>query len=95
MVRNDDGSYSVWLKLGETVDFQQRKKQYKGTTEIDKVLCLMKVKMRLKSETAVLDFMNSKNLVRGKREYFLCPEYRINEIRRGFVTTHNKFIGRG
>ena len=93
MVRNSDGTYSVWVKVGETVEFLNRLKQYKGTTEVAEVLCNLPVHNRKASEDNALEFLESKKLIRGRREYFLVPEGRLAEITEEFFKNHIMFTG--
>ena len=91
LTRNADGSYKVWLKVGETVELIQRLKQYRGVLAVADILCVLPVHDRRKSETNALDFMLSKNLTRGKREYFSVSENRLDEIVEGFFQSHINF----
>ena len=93
LVRNTDGSYSVWVKVGETVEFLNRLKQYKGTTAVEEVLCNLPVHNRNNSENNAIDYLVSKKLIRGRREYFLVPEERLAEITEGFFQNHIIFTG--
>ena len=93
MVRNSDGTYSIWCKVGETVEFLHRLKQYKGTTEVAEVLCNVPVHNRKASEDNAIDFLLTKKLIRGRREYFLVPEDRLAEITEEFFKNHIMFTG--
>lgn len=93
LVRNVDGTYSCWTKIGETVDFIERKKKYKAVREISSVLGLVPVHNRLKSEKNMIDAFSRTNfLLRGRREYFLCPEKQLNNLESLFFSVHNLYI---
>ena len=93
LVRNADGTFSCWTKIGETVDFIERKKKYKAVQEIDSVLALVPVLDRLKSEKNMLEEFAATNfLTRGRREYFLCPEERLTNLETLFFLGHHRYI---
>ena len=80
LVRNSDGTYSRWVKIGECIEFMARLKQYRGTEEPEEVLCVVPVHNREGSQNSAIDYLVSENLIRGKREYFQVPEERMDEI---------------
>ena len=93
LVRNLDGTYSCWTKVGETVDFLERKKKYKAVEEIEMILGLVPVHDRLRSEKNMLEeFAATDFLQRGRREYFLCPETRLGNLQTMFFSVHHKYI---
>ena len=93
LVRNPDGTYNRWVKIGECVEFLSRLKAYRGTDEVEEVLCVLPVHNRKESEDNSIDYLLSQNLVRGRREYFQVPEHRMDEITEGIFRTHILFTG--
>lgn len=93
ITRNADGTFNVWIKVGETVELIQRLKQYRGVLSVQDILCVLPVHDRRKSEDNALEFLLSKNLTRGKREYFSVPEARLDEIVESFFMNHIIFTG--
>ena len=93
LVRNEDGTYSRWVKVGECIEFAARLKQYRGTEAVEEVLCVLPVHNRKKSENNAIDFLLSQNLVRGRSEYFQVPEDRLDEIVEGFFRSHIMYTG--
>ena len=88
LVRKANGSYNVWVKLGETIEFARRIKKYKGTEAVGKVLCVLPVHDRIASENNAIDYMVRRQFPRGKREYFQVPEESVTEIVVGFFLNH-------
>ena len=93
LVRNANGTYNCWVKIGECVEFLARLKQYKGTEAVDEVLCVVPVHNREASQTSAIDYLVGQHLVRGRREYFQVPEERMDEITEGIFRTHILFTG--
>ena len=93
LVRNADGTYNRWVKIGECVEFLSRLKAYRGTDEVETVLCVLPVHNRKESENNSIEYLLSQNLVRGRREYFQVPEQRMNEITEGIFQNHILFTG--
>ena len=93
LVRNKDGTYSQWVKIGECIEFLARMKQYKGTQEVEQVLCVLPVHDRKKSENNAIEYLVNQHLIRGRREFFLVPEGRMDEIVEGIFQTHIIFTG--
>ena len=93
LVRNKDGTYNRWVKIGECTEFVARLKQYNGPDEPEEVLCLVPVHNRVASHNSTIDFLISKNLVRARREYFQVPEQLLDEIVEGVFQNHHSFTG--
>ena len=93
LVRNNDGTFDQWVKIGECIEFLTRLKQYKGTEEVSEVLCVLPVHNRDASQTSAIDYLVSQKLARGKREYFRVPEDRTDEIVEGIFQNHILFTG--
>ena len=93
LVRNPDGTYNRWVKIGECIEFLARLKQYKGTEEVEEVLGVLPVHNREASQTSSIDYLVSQNLIRGRREYFQVPEQRLDEIVEGIFQNHIMFTG--
>jgi len=93
LVRKPDGTYNCWVKIGECIEFLARLKQYRGTEEVDEVLCVVPVHNRDASQASAIDYLVSQHLIRGRKEYFQVPEERMDEITEGVFRNHIMFTG--
>ena len=93
LIRNADGTYNRWVKIGECLEFLQRLKGYRGVDAVEEVLCVMPVHNRKASENNSIKYLLSQNLIRGRREYFQVPEHRLDEITEGIFQNHILFSG--
>ena len=93
LVRNSDGTYNRWVKIGECIEFLARLKQYRGTDAVEEVLCVLPVHNREASQTNSINYLVDQKLIRGRREYFQVPEQRLDEIVEGVFQNHIIFTG--